>query len=123
MLRQGEELVETATALGQPLLLFWAHNSVALAEMGLGQLDRALQRSELARSDADRTGDAMRLAVAEANLGIIQCFQGSGMPPGHVWSGQPSCITTPLPTAAPRTRCNGSVVPAWPSAIRIGPAS
>src|SRR5439155_119548 len=35
MLTQGEELVGTATALGQPLLIFWSHNAVALAQMGL----------------------------------------------------------------------------------------
>lgn len=76
MLRQGEELVRNAEVHGQPLLLFWAHNSVGLALMGLGQLDRAVAHSERALAAAERAGDSMRLAVASANLGIVQCFAG-----------------------------------------------
>jgi class 3 adenylate cyclase/tetratricopeptide (TPR) repeat protein len=77
MLRQGEELVAQATALGQPLLIFWAHNSVSLAQMGLGDLDDALAHGEQACAAAEQTGDPMRLAVAVANFGIVHCFAGA----------------------------------------------
>ena len=77
MLRQGEALVAEASTLGRPLLLFWAHNSVALAQMGLGNLDDAIVHGEQASAAAERTGDPMRLAVAVANFGIVQCFAGA----------------------------------------------
>ena len=76
MLAQGSELVRAAEAHGQPLLRFWAHNSVALAQMGRGQLDLAIEHGEVASQHATQTGDPMRLAVAEANLGIVYCFAG-----------------------------------------------
>lgn len=76
MLAQGQELVRTAEPHDQPLILFWAHNSTALAQMGLGQLDLAIEHGEQACQYASRTGDPMRLAVAEANLGIISWFAG-----------------------------------------------
>lgn len=76
MLARGQQILQDATASGQPLFRFWGHNVVALAQMGLGQTDEALEHSRAGRDCAALTDDKTRLAVAEANLGVVCGFAG-----------------------------------------------
>jgi tetratricopeptide (TPR) repeat protein len=76
MLARGQQILHDATESGQPLPLFWGHNVVALAQMGLGQTDAALEHSRAGRDYAAQTDDKIRLAVAESNLGVVCGFAG-----------------------------------------------
>jgi DNA-binding SARP family transcriptional activator len=76
MEREGQRMLERAEAQGRPLLLFWAHNALALARMGQGRIAAALEHGDRAVEAAVLTGDRTELAVAEANRAIERCFGG-----------------------------------------------
>ena len=76
MLRLGEGIMHDAQPLARPLLTFWGHNVQALAHMGSGHVAQSMQHAETGCAVAAQTGDELRLAVAEANFGVVCCLPG-----------------------------------------------
>ena len=60
----------------RPKPLEWAHNVLALAAMGRGQVDEALDHFEQFRDAAARSNDHLDLAMAHSNLGIQHQYAG-----------------------------------------------
>ena len=72
----GAEMLSAAEALARPKPLEWAHNVLALAAMGRGQVDEALNHFERFREAAARSNDHLDLAMAHSNLGIQHQYAG-----------------------------------------------
>jgi DNA-binding SARP family transcriptional activator len=71
----GESMLASAQRLADPRCLLWAHNAIAWACMGRGQVDDALAQYQLALQAAERTGNKVLAAICHENLGI-QCYLG-----------------------------------------------
>ena len=72
----GEEMVPAAEELGRPKPIQWAHNVLALAALGRGQVDEALGHFDQSRAVAERANDQLDLAMAHSNLGIQHQYAG-----------------------------------------------
>jgi class 3 adenylate cyclase/tetratricopeptide (TPR) repeat protein len=72
----GYQMLPAALDLGEVRPIMWAHNLTALAYMGLGRGQPALQHFREAVAAAGRTEDKVDVALARSNLGIF--FQYAG---------------------------------------------
>lgn len=72
----GAEMLPIAEALGQLKPIQWAHNALALAAMGRGQVDEALEHYGRFRDLASGTSDRLDQAIAHSNLGVQYQYAG-----------------------------------------------
>jgi tetratricopeptide (TPR) repeat protein len=72
----GLEMLPLAEALDQPKPIQWAHNALAMAAMGRGQVDVALEHYGRFRDLAAGTSDRLDQAIAHSNLGVQHQYAG-----------------------------------------------
>lgn len=75
-LELGYQMLPAALELGEVRPIMWAHNLTALAYMGLGRGEPALQHFRDAVTAAGRTADKVDVALARSNLGIFYQYAG-----------------------------------------------